>query len=83
MEESKSPVPPEEVKVEYEKKMDFPTALKEVIEGKKITKIDWDNRNINVFLKDDLLTIAREDGTLNQLIISREDIIGEDWVISN
>jgi len=76
--ESMSPVP--EVK---EEGVDFPTAMNKVIAGNKITKLEWDNKLIYGILKDGFLMISKEDGTLNQWIISEGDLTGVDWVIVN
>jgi len=76
--ESMSPVP--EVK---EDGIDFPEAISKVIAGNKITKLEWDNKSIYGILKDGFLMISKEDGTLNQWIISEGDLMGTDWVIVN
>ena len=60
--------------------MDFPNAIRRVIEGKKITKLEWDNENIYGVLKDGFLMIYRN-GKFNQWVISEGDLMGADWVI--
>ena len=70
-----SPVPTKK------KEMDFPSAIKEVIVGKKITKLEWNNKSIYGELKDGLLMLRKEDGKYYQWIISEADMVGDDWVI--
>ena len=62
------------------KEMDFPSAMRAVIDGAKITKLEWDNKEIVVWLES-TLKIKLADGTTHDLIISDGDMIGEDWVI--
>lgn len=61
--------------------MDFPMALRQVMIGKKITKLEWGNPKIYVRMKDGFLTIRKEDGRFHSLLISDGDIFGEDWVV--
>lgn len=63
------------------KEMDFPDALREVIAGKKITKLEWCNKEAVVFLEKEILTIYKGDGKPYQLILSEGDLRGEDWVV--
>jgi len=61
--------------------MDFPSAMREIITGKKITKLEWDDRSIYGELKDGFLMLRKEDGKYYQWIISEADIRGEDFVV--
>jgi len=61
--------------------MDFPSAMREVITGKKITKIEWDNKSIYGELKDGFLMLRKKDGKYYQWIISEADMVGDDWII--
>jgi len=63
------------------KEMDFPDALREVIAGKKITKLEWCNKEVIVSLENEVLVIRKDDGKLYQLIISEGDAKGEDWIV--
>ena len=73
--EGMSPTPPKITE------MDFPTALREVIAGKKITKLEWCNKEVVVLLEKEILTIYRDDGKSYQLILSEADIKGSDWIV--
>ena len=63
------------------REMDFSTAIKEVVAGKKITKLEWANSNIYGVLKDDILMLYKEDGKFYQWILSLSDIVGDDYII--
>jgi len=69
-----SPIP------EKEEIMDFPNALRHVINGKQITKLEWGDPTIYVVLKDGFLTIKRHDG-YHRLVLNDGDLFGEDWVV--
>lgn len=61
--------------------MDFPTMLKEILLYKRITKLEWGNKDIYyIELKDGTLVLHKEDG-YHSWIISEADLIGKDWVI--
>ena len=76
-----SPVP---TKKTVSRMMSFPDALKEVIAGKKITKLEWGNPDENVFMKDGFLCIhhhADPETLIHRLMVSEGDLIGVDWMI--
>ena len=57
----------------------FKTALDKILEGKKITKLEWKNKDYG-FMKSEILHINR-DGRDNQWILSEGDLTGEDFVV--
>jgi len=59
--------------------MDFPNAIKEVINGKKITRRDWKNPNVYGFLNGGFLTLHKDDGKNYQWLINDGDLLGDDW----
>lgn len=61
--------------------LSFPEAIKAVKEGKKITKIEWDNENIYGVLKDGFLMLHKADGQFYQWILSDGDVIGTDFIV--
>jgi hypothetical protein len=65
-----------------EKLFDFSEAVKQLVKGKKVTKLEWNNPNIYLVLKEKL-KIMKEDGKMYDLIISDGDALGEDWKIIN
>jgi len=60
--------------------MDFPDAIRAVIDGKRVTKLEWNDPNIVVYL-DGHLKITLE-GSARDLIVSDGDMLGKDWVIA-
>jgi len=63
------------------KEMDFPDALREVIAGKKITKLEWCNKEVYVVLENEYLTLYKDDGKPYRFILRDGDIKGEDFVV--
>jgi hypothetical protein len=74
--ESPSPTPRKELI-----KMDFPSAMKEIIAGKKVTKLEWCNKMAYGVLERDWLLLYKEDGKAYQWILSDADLKGEDYVV--
>lgn len=61
--------------------MDFPNAMRLIIEGKKITKLEWGDKNLYGILANGLLMLHKEDG-FHTWVISEGDLIGKDWVLN-
>lgn len=61
--------------------MDWPAAQGAVIDGKKVTRKEWGNSEIRVFLADGLLKIRKADGSLHALLVSDGDMLANDWVV--
>lgn len=59
--------------------MDFPEAMRKVMEGKKVRRNDWP-KEVYCHLNQGVLTIHNETG-LHSWIISEGDMDGENWVI--
>jgi len=64
-----------------EELFDFPTAMKKVTEGQKISKKEWKNTAIYGEVKDERLILHKEDGKDYAWIISMGDLTGEDFII--
>jgi len=83
-----SPIPTE-VKETQEYRIDkvqmtFPEAIKQVIEGKKITRIEWGDVNHYGVLKNDILCLFRDGkngDTFYSWIINDGDLLATDWVV--
>lgn len=75
---SASPLPPED---DAAKTIDFYTAIKEMALGKRVTKLEWGNKNSYCLLSDGLLKIKLHDKDLQDWIICDGDIAGLDWVV--
>lgn len=67
--------------IKAKKTMDFYDALREVSDGKKVTRLSWQNPNLCVFMHKEFLCHQRSDGSINGLALHRLDIEGIDWVV--
>ena len=61
-------------------RLDFYTALMEVVRGERITRLSWENKPCYGLLKDSILTLFI-DGEFKQWLVSEGDITGTDWII--
>lgn len=59
--------------------MDFPNAMREVLNKKSVTRISWAN-NDYCLLKDDWLTIFTK-GEFHTWLINNGDMEGNDWIV--
>lgn len=60
--------------------MDFYLALREIADGKKVTKKEWNNEEEYGFMNDEKLCI-RLKGEDHHWIISLGDMAGEDYIV--
>ena len=58
----------------------FRVAIRELLSGVNVTKLEWDNVDIYLTMNDEKLMIKLEDGLLHPLIVSTGDMAGTDWV---
>lgn len=63
------------------KLMSFAEALTQVITGQRVTRQAWGDTRIYLRMPLDNLQIVLADGTAHDLVVSRGDITGLDWVI--
>lgn len=66
------------------KMMTFSEAMAEVVDGKKVTKLEWERVDEYVFLKDGFLCIhhtGQKEDKIHRLMVSEGDLIGKDWMI--
>lgn len=75
--ESQSPTPHSQ---KQKKALSFPEAIKAVINGKKIKRLEWNDEQEYCLLKDNFLMIHRNE-KFHTWIISEGDLMGVDWVI--
>lgn len=59
--------------------MDFPDAMRHVLNGKKVARISWGNADYG-FLKNEWLTIFTK-GEFHTWLVSAGDMEGNDWTI--
>ena len=72
-----------QLKVEKKKnELTFYAASKELVDGKKVRRLEWPNDGTYIVLDNELLKIfLPADKKLHPLTVSLGDIIGIDWVI--
>lgn len=72
--------------------MDFTSAIKQVLEGKRVTRLEWNNPEIYLLMfmwgnispkqpAGKYLSIHHADGSVNPLVINDGDMLGDDWVV--
>ncbi len=61
--------------------MNFPSAMQKVIDGGRITKLEWNNRDVYFLIHEGMLKIKKEDGTICPLLLQEADLVGIDWVV--
>ena len=59
--------------------MNFPDAIKKIMEGKRVARISWANQDYGV-LKDGWLTIFTK-GEFHTWTVNDGDMNGEDWTV--
>ncbi|MGD9276372.1 MAG: hypothetical protein PVJ67_04315 [Candidatus Pacearchaeota archaeon] len=55
--------------------------MRQVINGKKVTKLEWKNNNYYGFLNGQWLMIHKPDGKLYVWKVNDGDMLGTDWVV--
>lgn len=63
------------------KETNFPTAIQHIMIGKKITKLEWNDKEIYGILHSGILKLHKTDGKLYDWIISDGDLTGNDWIV--
>lgn len=66
---------------ESEATMTFDEAIAEVIIGKKIHKLEWQDKEYYGFLEDERLKLHKPGGSTHDWIISSGDLMGNDWIV--
>lgn len=61
--------------------VDFPMAIKAVIDGKRVTKKEWNNPAVYGIMKDGWLQICKPDGKFYAWMLNDGDLLGKDWII--
>ena len=66
--------------------MDFPDALRKVMQGQRITKLEWQDRDAYGLMKDGVLKLHKGGDTDDMFyawIINDGDLLGTDWIALN
>lgn len=61
--------------------LDFYEALKAIMTGKSVTKLEWGNRNIFGILKDGHLMLHKSDNRYYDWILTDGDLHGDDFLV--
>ena len=77
----KSTSSPKPKKTKQSTNMDFSSAIKEIIAGKKVHKLDWEDKKFYGFLNGEFLSLHKPDGKNYKWIITEGDLIGTDYII--
>lgn len=59
--------------------MDFPDAIRQLINGKRIARVEWHNADYGV-LRNGWLTIFR-DGTFHTWLVNDGDLMADDFIV--
>lgn len=76
---AKSPTPVKSVQTK-QGQMNFFEALKEANSNKKITKLEWNDKEYYGVMDGAILKLHKPDGKLYSWVISEGDMGGTDWV---
>jgi len=61
--------------------LSFSEAIEYIIKGEKVHKLEWNNEELYGFLNGDILSIHKPDGKNYQWIISKGDLLGNDYIV--
>lgn len=61
--------------------VDFPDAIRAVIDGKSITKQEWDDPTVYGKVLDGKLKIFLDDKRWHPWILNDGDLTGDDWIV--
>ena len=61
--------------------MDFPGAVQQMIDGKMITSLSWNDKNEYGLMKDGWLMIHHAAGTFHVWKVSEADMTLNDWIV--
>lgn len=59
----------------------FSDALREILNGRKITRLAWGNDEIYGYMEKSILCISFSDGKSHEWIISEGDMTADDWIV--
>ena len=61
--------------------LDWAAACQAIAIGKKVTRLEWGNADICVFLHAGVLHLRKADTSLHTLLVSEGDIVATDWMV--
>jgi len=70
--------------LEQKEEMDFAGCLDAILGGSKVRRLEWPDNGTYVVMADEKIMIFKpEDDMLHPLILSRGDMVNNDWVMLN
>ena len=67
----------------FDEELNFASAIAEILNSNKITKLEWDDQQYYAILHEGLLKLHKPDGQLYSWTLSEGDLMGEDYKIIN
>ena len=67
-------------KVKVQVTMGFGEAMEQVLSGKKVTRLEWEDLEAYLVIRAEVLHIHKEDGTWHTLQVGTGDLTGKDWI---
>lgn len=61
--------------------MDFYEAIKEIMSGHKITRLEWGNSQYYCLFRQTKLQLRKDDGKYYDWIINEGDLLADDWIV--
>ena len=61
--------------------LSFSQAVSEILAGKSVTKLEWNDRDYYGVIADSRLRLHKPDGQLYDWILSEGDLSGKDYII--
>jgi len=68
------------IKNSISKALSFPEAMQAVMDGEKVTRIEWDNKEEYGFMLNERLTVHTK-GKDHTWMVSEGDMVARDWII--
>ncbi len=63
--------------------MDFPAAMRELINGKNITRLEWNNGDYCLMQDQWLRIFTTKDNKFHDWLVSEGDMVTSDWVVKS
>jgi len=60
--------------------MSFVQAIQEIVNGRKVSRVEWADKNYYALLTEGRIKLHKPDGALNEWVISDGDAHAEDWI---
>jgi hypothetical protein len=68
------------IKKEKKKELNFSEAITEILTGKSVTKLEWNDKKYHALLVAGRLMLHKPDGQCYEWVLSEADLRGDDYV---